>query len=137
MTTKPKANVHQLRTDEEKAAIVKAFHARGDQTMREFAQDHGVSPQLIYNWSKRIEESEPLDFRLSGKLEQAKARAGAVLERAQAKRKTSPPAPGGEGEEYVPDELKGLPQAIVLELLLLRQENTKMRAALAALLGLS
>lgn len=139
MTTRTK-NGHP-RTSEEKLAIVEGFKNRGDQTSREYAEQFGLSPSLIYNWAKRVEEGESLDPRPpgpspknKGKIERAQERAHIVLSSKQPApvKATKSPAPQLQLElEDVPPQLRAQ-MAMQMKIALLEEENERLRAALAA-----
>ena len=50
----------RMRTAEEKLEIVQALRNRGSRGVREIAAEYGCSPQLIYNWEKRLNAGEDL-----------------------------------------------------------------------------
>lgn len=130
------------RTNEEKLAIVAAFDNR-EGSIREVAKAHGVTPQLIYNWKKRLKDEDSLDPRKSGPkpgprlpprnkaLEEAK-RVGPAAVLVSAPKKYSTPTNGApERDDRSSKEVQGLR----IENAMLREENERLRDAVAVLSG--
>lgn len=130
MTPKSK-QAPQYRSDDEKRAIVEAFHTRGDMSSKAFAKEVGISPALLYNWSKRfkIEDAiaEVAPDKPGPKVKDHEERLGIVLAQA-AKTPAAPP-------RALESEFSGVPADVVLEIYLLRDENTRLRKAINALLA--
>jgi transposase-like protein len=117
-----------MRSAEEKLAAVQAFENRGERTTRSVAEELGVSPQLIYNWKKRIEDGESLERKTPGPapknkgvLERARALAHAELSRAQ---KPAAPQEINIKKAAVPTTATGDVQN---EIAVLRRKNARLR----------
>lgn len=137
------------RTNEEKLAIIAAFDKR-DKSIREVAKEHGVTPQLIYNWKKRLQDDEGLDPRKPGRklgmrlpprnkaLEEAKRTSpGAVLAGAPAPITATPKKSHGttNGSADREDARSKEVQGLRIENAMLREENERLRDAIAVLSG--
>lgn len=142
MTTDVKAR--RERTNEEKLAIIAAFDSRTT-SIRDVAAKHGVTPQLIYNWKKRLQDEEGLDPRRSGPKPGARvpprnkaldeaARRGPEIVLASAPKKSGTSNGNSSHADRDGSASKEV-QGLRIENAMLREENERLRDAVAVLSG--
>lgn len=123
------------RSDDEKRRMVRALDNRGDKTADQVAEQLGVSVALLYHWRKRIKNGEPLDLRA------ARAAGTAITKAKPAAMTTAPATRRAPAHEIVlassPTTTRdSLTEGEHDELVRLRAENARLKAALIAGLSL-
>jgi transposase-like protein len=124
------ADQRSSRTDDDKRRMVRALDNRGDKTADQVAEQLGVSVALLYHWRKRIKNGEPLDMRA--------ARKGTALARVAPAAMTTAPKTSRKAEHpiVIASSTSTLTHDERDELVRLRAENARLKAALVAGLSL-